>query len=295
MDRPRPDPWHWETFGERHMLGSPDSEFVNLVEVVPPAGPDPGPVLDALSALAGLPIAAFTVASNPVAKPRMSALAVCALIIQRTGVPAIVHCTTRDHNRLGVWSLLCGARALGIQTALITTGDYVALGDRGSTTTVGDLDVFALVGMARSVGLQTGVVFDPHPETGGLDAQVERLVEKADAGAEFVVTQPLFDEEGVARLASRLAVAGIPAILGVLPLRSARHADFLHHRVSGISVPEAVRRRMLSAENPIAEGLSTACDLLAAARRHFAGACLMPPFGHYEVVAQMLESGGTSA
>ena len=96
----------------------PGKDFYISIEVVPPAGPDAGPLLQSLAALAGLPVDAFSVATNPVAKPRMSAMALCALIQQRTGRTAILHCTTRDHNRLSLQSLLWGARALGIDTIL---------------------------------------------------------------------------------------------------------------------------------------------------------------------------------
>ena len=104
----------------------PDAAFFISIEVVPPAGPDAGPLLASLSALEGLPVNAFSVATNPVAKPRMSAMALCALIQQHTGRNAILHCTTRDHNRLSLQGLLWGARALGIETVLVTTGDFVA-------------------------------------------------------------------------------------------------------------------------------------------------------------------------
>ena len=130
----------------------PEKDFFISVEVVPPAGPDADPLLDALAALDNLPVDAFSVATNPVAKPRMSAMALCTLIQQRTGRAAILHCTTRDHNRLSLQGLLWGARALGLETVLITTGDFVALGDRTTTSDVRDLDLFALLGMATTAG-----------------------------------------------------------------------------------------------------------------------------------------------
>jgi len=147
------------------------NRFVVTVEVVPPAGPDVEAILSALEALAGLPVDGFSVATNPVAKPRMSALALCALAQRRTGRPAILHCTTRDHNRLSLQGLLWGARALAVGTVLVTTGDFVALGDRASTTTVRDVDVFDLVRMARQAGLRTGVVLNPYPESDGRSAR----------------------------------------------------------------------------------------------------------------------------
>ena len=265
-------------------------KFTLTVEVVPPAGPDAEPILAKLEALAALPFDSFSVATNPVAKPRMSALALCALIQQRMGRPAILHCTTRDHNRLSIQSLLWGARALGIETVLAATGDFVALGDRARTTTVRDVDVFALVRLAREAGLHTGVVLDPHPESDGLEQAVRRLERKVEAGAQFAVTQPVYDEASARTLAEATRHVGIPVLLGILPLRTARHAEFLHHKVAGIAVPESVWERMRRAGDPVAEGVANARQMLAVARQHFAGACLMPPFDHYEVLFDILSS-----
>ncbi len=271
-------------------LALSSDRFSITVEVVPPPDPDAEPLLRALEVLAPLPIDGFSVATNPVAKPRMSALALSALIQRRTGRPACLHCTTRDHNRLSLQALLWGARALGIGTALVATGDFVALGDRARTTTVRDLDVFGLVRMAREAGLHTGVVFDPQPESGGLERAVHRLARKVEAGAQFAVTQPLYDEAGAQTLANATEHAGIPILLGILPLRTARHAEFLHARVAGIAVPDAVRERMKLASDPTAEGAAQARAMLALARGSFAGACIMPPFDHYEVLSDILAS-----
>ncbi|MGC8837893.1 MAG: methylenetetrahydrofolate reductase [Anaerolineae bacterium] len=262
--------------------------FQITVEVVPPAGPDPGPLLQALRGLHGLPFAAFSVATNPLARPRLSALALSALIQREVGCPAILHCTTRDHNRLSLQALLWGAKALGIETVLVATGDFVALGDRARTTTVRDVDVFGLVQMAREAGLQTGVVLDPRPESNGLRREVRRLRRKAEAGAQFAVTQPVYDRAGALELAEAVAGVGLPLFLGILPLRSARHAWFLHEKVAGIVVPEAVRQRMAEATDPVAEGVALAREMLRLARETFAGACLMPPFDRYEVVREVL-------
>jgi methylenetetrahydrofolate reductase (NADPH) len=262
--------------------------FTITVEVVPPAGPDPEPILAAMERLVGLTFDGFSVATNPVAKPRLSALAMCALIQERTGRPATLHCTTRDHNRLSIRGLLWGARALGIETVLVATGDFVALGDRARTTTVRDVDVFELVRMARKAGLHTGVVLDPHPESNGLERAIQRLERKAEAGAQFAVTQPVYDEASGWALAQATEHVGMPVILGILPLRTTHHAEFLHHHVAGIAVPEGLRARMAGARDPVAEGAANARDMLAVARQHFAGACLMPAFDHYEVLFEII-------
>jgi homocysteine S-methyltransferase len=222
----------------------------------------------------------------------MSALALCALIQQQTERPATLHCTTRDHNRLSMQGLLWGASALGIETVLIATGDFVALGDRVRTTTVRDVDVFALVRMAREAGLRTGVVLDPHPEADGLEQSVRRLERKTKAGAQFAITQPVYDAASAQRLAEATQHIRIPIILGILPLRTARHAEFLHHKVAGIAVPAHVRERMARAKEPVTEGTMNAREMLAVARQLFSGACIMPPFDHYEGLFAILHDDG---
>jgi homocysteine S-methyltransferase len=271
------------------MIHEPAREFAVIVEVVPPAGPDPEPLLADLESLGGLAIDGFSVATNPLARPRMSALALSALIQERTGKPATLHCTTRDHNRLSLQALLWGAQALRLRTVLAATGDFVALGDTARTTTVRDVDVCGLVRMARKAGLRTGVVFDPHPEARGFERAVRRLKRKAEAGAQFLATQPVYDEPSALQLIGSIGHIGLPAMLGVLPLRSGRHAEFLHRSVSGIAVPEAVRARMVAARDPLVEGVANALSQLAVARERFAGTYVMPPFGHYEVLRQILE------
>ena len=264
-----------------------DKQFNIFFEVVPPVGPDAGPLMKLLKSVLTLPFQAFSVATNPVAKPRMSAMATCALTRQVTGKPAILHCTTRDHNRLSLQGTLWGAQALGVQTVLVATGDMVALGDRHITTTVRDMDVFALVKMARESGLQTGVVIDPHPESNGFERAIRRLNQKVDAGAQFAVTQPIYDTETADVMAKATQSAGIPVIMGILPLRTARHADFLHQKVAGIAVPKPLREQMHQAEDSIKTGNQNARQMLAIARERFAGACIMPPFDHYEVLEEI--------
>jgi homocysteine S-methyltransferase len=263
-------------------------EFMITVEVVPPAGHDAGPVLSALESLADLAIDGFSVATNPVAKPRMSALALCSMIQQRTSKPVILHCTTRDHNRLSLQGLLWGAQAMGIETVLVMTGDFVALSDRGSTTTVRDLDVFALVRMASETGLHTGVVCDFAGGPERLERAIKRLERKVEAGAQFTVTQPIYDKAVAETVIERLEPFGIPVIRGILPLRTSRHAEFLHQKVAGIDIPDAVRERMAQAQDSIAEGAANAREMLEVARQSFAGACVMPPFNHYEILCDIL-------
>ena len=265
------------------------NQFAITVEVVPAAGPDPAPLLQQLSDLDALSFYGFSVATNPVAKSRMSAMATCHLIQTKVGRPAILHCTIRDHNRIAVQGELWGAKALGLKTVMAATGDTIALADRGMVSSVCDIHVCDLIGMARDAGLFTGAVFDAKPElSGGFDRAVRRLEEKAKAGAQYAVTQPVYNEAGARALADAVKHIGIPVILGILPLRTFRHAQFLHTKVSGIMIPYEVLARMEKAVDPVSEGVANARDMLEIAKALFRGACIMPPFDHFEVLADIL-------
>jgi methylenetetrahydrofolate reductase (NADPH) len=164
----------------------------------------------------------------------------------------------------------------------------VALGERARTTTVRDVDVFDLVDMARQSGLYTGVVLDPHPAVRGLELALRRLRHKVAQGAQFVVTQPVYSAEAAAALSAGTRQLGVPVFLGILPLRTARHARFIHEKVDGIAVPEELRLALEQAADSLAVGLANAREMLAEARQSFAGACLMPPFEHYEVLCDLM-------
>ncbi|MGC9333903.1 MAG: methylenetetrahydrofolate reductase, partial [Anaerolineae bacterium] len=169
-------------------------------------------------------------------------------------------------------------------------GDYVSLGQRARISTVRDLDVYDLVHLARESGFRVGVVLDPRPETAGLAREVRRLERKADAGAQYAVTQPIFDAAGARELRDATAHLQMPVILGILPLRTLRHAQFLDRQVAGIAIPADVQERLARAADATAEGLAMGCEMLSVAREWFGGACLMPPFGHYETVPGLLSA-----
>ncbi len=270
------------------ILGKDNGTFVITIEVVPPGGNDIGPLMTELKSLSDIQFNGFSVATNPVAKPKMSAMATCALIQQQIGRPAIFHCTTRDHNQISLQSELWGAKALGLKTVMVATGDRVALADRGIVSNVSDVDVYDLIGMARDAELFTGVVLDTHPEVNGLEQSILRLERKVKAGAQYAVTQPVYDKAAADILYEATKNIGIPVILGILPLRTPKHAIFLHDKVLGIAVPEHVRNRMENAEDSISEGIANAREMLYIAKEKFAGACIMPPFDHYEVMPKII-------
>jgi len=267
-----------------------NNEFIITIEVVPPNGNFPEDLLKKLTDLAGLGFHAFSVASNPVAKPKMSAMVFTHLIQKATNKPAILHCTVRDHNRLGLQSELWGAKALGIDTVIAVTGDPSASKAEEITSTVGDLNVFQLITMARNSDLHTGAVLDFRPEINGLEREAKRLEKKVAAGCQFIVTQPVYDEQTAKKIHMATRHLKVPVIMGILPLLSYKHALFLHDKVAGIAVPEILRQQMKNAEDPLKEGVVQARQMLELARKMYSGACIMPPFDRFDILADILRN-----
>ena len=269
-------------------LFSDDSDFIITIEVVPPEGNDPAEILEKLCRLSSLRFHAFSVASNPVAKPRMSAMVFTHLVQKATRKPAILHCTIRDHNRLGLQSELWGAKALGIDTVIAVTGDPSAVRAHDPTSTVGDLNVFQLIALAKDADLNTGAVFDFRPEVNGLEHEAKRLEKKVAAGCQFIVTQPVYDEATAQAIHTATRHLKVPVIMGILPLLSYKHAVFLHDKVDGIAVPGPLRQQMKQASDPIKEGVYQSKRLLELGKSYFSGACVMPPFDRFDILSEIL-------
>jgi len=267
-----------------------NTDFIITIEVVPPTGNDPSIILEKLTKVSGLSFHGFSVASNPVAKPKMSAMVFTHLIQKATQKPAILHCTIRDHNRLGLQSELWGAKALGIDTVIAVTGDPSASNAEEVTSTVGDLNVCQLITMARDSDLYTGAVLDFRPEVDGLEHEAKRLERKVASGCQFIVTQPVYDEQTAKKIHAATNHLNVPVIMGILPLLSYKHAVFLHDKVDGIAVPEALRQQMEKAKDPVKEGVSQSRQMLELARTFFSGACIMPPFDRFDILKDILKN-----
>ncbi|MCK5835771.1 MAG: methylenetetrahydrofolate reductase [Desulfobacula sp.] len=265
-------------------LISDTETFKITLEVVPPDGHDHRALLEKLDPLSGLPFDGFSVASNPVARPRMSAMVFSHLLQKQTQKPAILHFTVRDHNRLGLQAELWGAMALGIDTVIAVTGDPSAHDKKNPTTTVNDLTVCELIHMAANTGLCTGAVLDFRPEVDGLETEVRRIEKKAEAGCKFIVTQPVYDRKTAERIHAALAHIQVPVIMGILPLLSFKHAVFLHNKVAGIAVPGTIQKEMERTDDPVAYGVSQSREMLALAKNLFSGACIMPPFERFDIL-----------
>jgi len=270
-------------------LFSNQNEFMITIEVVPPKGNDPEELLKKLNSISHLPFHAFSVASNPVAKPRMSAMVFTHLLQKTTRKPAILHCTIRDHNRLGLQGEFWGAKALGIDTLIAVTGDPSAAHAEEKTSTVGDLNVFQLISLARESEFFTGAVLDFRPEINGLARETKRLEKKVNSGCQFIVTQPIYDEKTARQIQAATQHLNVPVIMGILPLLSYKHAVFLHDKVAGIAVPEILRQEMKEAQDPVKQGILQSRQLFSLAKELFSGTCIMPPFDRFDILSRILE------
>jgi homocysteine S-methyltransferase len=153
---------------------------------------------------------------------------------------------------------------------------------------VNDVTVYQLITLAKESGLTAGAVLDFRPERNGLKNEVNRLEKKVAAGSRFIVTQPVYDEPTAKTLADACAHLPVPKIMGILPLLSFRHATFLHDKVDGIAVPDAIRREMKASADPVGTGTVQAKQMLEIAKTYFSGACVMPPFDRFDILKDIL-------
>ena len=278
------------------------NQFVVSVEIDPPKGVKVEKVLRAARKLKEAGVDAVNIADSPMARVRMSCIAASALVLQQVGMEIILHFTCRDRNLMGLQSDLIGAHALGIHNVLAVTGDPPSMGDYPNATAVYDVDSIGLVEiisrlnsgtdlMGNSIGSGThfsvGVAVNPTADD--LEHEINRLEKKVQAGAQFAMTQPLYDLDVLEELLRRIRHIDIPILLGLLPLQSYRHAEFLHYEVPGIEIPQQLRDRLQRAGKDAAEcGVAASRELLDRARQLVPGVYLMPSFGRYETVLQVL-------
>jgi homocysteine S-methyltransferase len=282
-------------------------EFVVSIELDPPRGLNPTKQLAGARMLKQAGVEFINIADSPMARVRMSALALCFLIQSDTGLETILHFTTRDRNLMGLQSDLLGAHALGVRNIIALTGDPPSLGDYPNATAVYDIDSVGLATVLRSmnegvdaagapIGMQASftVAVAADPTRADLPQESDRLQRKISAGAHLVMTQPVYEMEtwhNFARIyAERHGPIPVPVVLGIMPLQSHRHAEFLHNEVPGIRLTERARERMRLAGNQgRREGVAMARELLLEARDAVHGVYVMPSFHRYEVAAEVIE------
>jgi len=298
------------TFGERSRLGAKikAGEFVTMVEIVPPKGTDIRKEVEGARFLKSVGVDAINIPDSPRASARMSNQALSLLIQQQVGIEAILHYTCRDRNVLGIQSDLLGAAATGIRNLICITGDPPKMGNYPDATAVFDVDSIGLVNIVHNLNrgldlggnpLGVGTAFvigvGANPGISDLDEEIRRFQYKVEAGAEYAVTQPVFDLSLLEVFLRRIEPCRIPVIAGIWPLVSVRNAEFMKNELR-VSVPDSILDRMARAKNPEAareEGIAIAREMLIAVRGMVQGAQISAPLGRYVSAVDVLEALGT--
>jgi methionine synthase / methylenetetrahydrofolate reductase (NADH) len=290
-------------------------EFVTSVEIVPPRGCDPAEMLASVRLLKESGVDAVNVPDGPRAQSRMGVLATSLLIEQQIGIETVVHYCCRDRNLLGMLSDLLGAAAMGLRNLLIITGDPPKMGPYPDATAVFDIDSIGLTNMVTRLNLGLDLGGNPigkptafftgvgvNPTAVDLDYEIRRFEWKVEAGAQFAITQPVFDTAQLRHFLQRIEHCRIPVIAGLWPLVSFRNAEFLSNEVPGVVVPPIVLDRMRHAsaegrEAAVAEGVAIAREMLRDVRDIVQGVQVSAPFGRVPVALQVFEelaqAGGT--
>ncbi len=279
-------------------------EWVTLVEIVPPKGFDCAKELAGAELLARRGVDAINVPDSPRASARMSAMSLCVQIQAKVGVETVLHYTCRDRNLLSIQSDLLGAASIGLKNILCLTGDPPKMGGGPEATAVFDVDA---IGLTRIVqGLNHGLDIARSPVGGGstaftisvaanpgvpdIDHEVRRFAYKVEAGAEFAITQPVFDMRLLEVFLRRVEEFRIPVIAGIWPLTSLKNAAFMRDELK-VSMPEEILSRMerhTAKEAMLAEGLAIAQEMLAGVRGAVQGVQVSAPFGKYAAAAEVL-------
>ena len=283
-------------------------EFVTMVEIVPPKGIDIKKEVEGARFLKSVGVDAVNIPDSPRASARMSNQALSLLIQREVGIDAILHYTCRDRNVLCIQSDLLGAAAVGIRNLISITGDPPKMGNYPDATAVFDVDSIGLVNIVHGlnrgldlggnpIGTATGFVIGvgANPGLTDMDEEIRRFEYKVEAGAEYVVTQPVFDLKLLENFLRRIEHCRIPVVAGIWPLVSVRNAEFMKNELR-VSVPDSILERMAKAQTPEAaraEGVAVAREMLLAARQTVQGAQISAPLGRYSSAVDVLEVLGT--
>jgi methionine synthase I (cobalamin-dependent)/5,10-methylenetetrahydrofolate reductase len=280
-------------------------EFVTTVEVLPPKGCNPWKTLDAIRLLKDAGVDGVNIPDGPRAQTRMGAMATAVMVQQQIGIEAVLHYCCRDRNLLGMMSDILGAAALGLRNLLLITGDPPKMGPYPDATAVFDIDAIGLTNMVNKLnhGLDIGnnPIGEPtafsigvgvNPGAVNMEEELRRFEWKIEAGAEYAITQPVFDTEQLRQFLKRIEHCRIPIVAGIWPLVSFRNAEFLHNEVPGVRVTPAIMERMsaasaISKEAGRDEGLKIARESLLEVRDLIQGVQVSAPFGNVKYALEV--------
>ena len=311
IDTPMKKPVHVEVVPREEKSGLSkkiaDGGFVKLVELVPPRGSDASKALEAARELMLSGIDAINIPDSPRATSRMSPLALAILIEREVGIETVLHYCCRDRNILGIQSDLLGAQAVGLRNMLLVTGDPIRTGDYPDATAVFDIDSIGLTNLVHQLnhGMDIGgrrlklptsfhIGVGVNPGAVNFDEEIRRFAWKVKAGAEFAITQSIFDLTLFERFIEYIEPMRIPVIAGIWPLTSYKNAEFMNNELPGVTVPDEIMTRMREAENAeraMQEGVAIAAGILENISNLVDGVQISAPFNRYGLALEVLRRG----
>lgn len=301
--RVEPEPrYYTETSRWSKFARNVGKKLMTTVELDIPRGLDMTSVLEGAQYCYERKIDAVNITDGARARLRISSVAISFQIQQRVGIETMMHLATRDRNLIGLQAELLGAYSLGIRNVLCITGDPTGIGDYPHARSVYDVDSIGLIRAVRAMNQGTDIMGNTlgsptsfyiacaaNPSAGNLDLEIERLEKKVEAGTNIAFTQPVFEMTTLETFLKRIDHLKLPIVVGVIPLRSYKHADFLHNEVPGMRIPERFREMMRTAGDSATKvGVKIAQDFVKEARSCVAGIYMLPPFRKYHVIDELL-------
>ncbi|MBN8554878.1 MAG: bifunctional homocysteine S-methyltransferase/methylenetetrahydrofolate reductase [Deltaproteobacteria bacterium] len=282
-------------------------KFVVSVEIDPPKGTAFAKALEAAKICKDAGVDCINIADGPRASARMSPMSMAVILERDIGIETIIHYCCRDRNLLGMQSDLLGANALGLRNVLIITGDPPKLGDYPEAASVFDVDAIGLTKIVRKLNLGMDLAGNAigkptafhqgvgcNPGTLNFEEEMNRLQQKVDAGAEYILTQPVYDHKTFEKFLKRFKTFAKqpPLLIGICPLASLKNAEFLHNEVPGMQIPEEILKRMSKPESPDLqreEGIKIAREALKEFRKEVQGTYIMPPFNRADIALSVVQ------
>ena len=287
-----------------HFKTSIGKKFLSTAELDIPRGLDMSELIEGAGYLKAAGVDAVNITDGARARLRLSPIAISYQIQTRTGIEAMTHLATRDRNMISLQSELLSAHTFGLRNILCITGDPTNIGDYPQATSVFDIDSSGLIRAARSMNRGNDLMGNTieqetsfliacaaNPMADNMDREIAKMEKKAEAGADIIFTQPIYELKTLEQFLKRIERLRLPVMVGVLPLRSYKHAEFLHNEIPGMVIPHRIREEMRQAGEKAPDvGIEHAIRFLADAKPLVAGVYLMPPFKKYDIVPRILDA-----
>lgn len=278
------------------------TSFIVSVEITPPKGIDLRELKDKVIEFKKLGIDTINITDSPMARVRISPIALAHILKEELGIESILHFTCRDRNLISLQSELLGASALGIKNILALTGDPPSIGDHPQAKPVFDVNSEGLVRIInrlnsgvdymgnplnKATSFTIGVALNPNAED--ISQELEKLKRKIDIGVDFIETQPIYERKAIERILEKIDYKLPPIIGSIIPLKNSRQVEFLHNEVPGIFIPRWIREKIKESKDPIKDGLEIILKIIEEIRDLVSGICIIPPISGYNLINEIVK------